>query len=213
MQVINNTTKIKCDIICGTGKQCNNFAMGKDNETHVCGLHVPIPGEELTDSSIICQHGAGSRDPCKFKARVLYNGKQLCCVHAKSELLKHLPITKKGPIIGRSRIISQPTVPIPNTQILSDEEMAHRLQEEFDRDQLIQPEESALGSRLEQNEFDLRTQRIKITNVNTNCAVCQESFTSGQDARMLPCCHIFHLDCIDQWLLQNPSCPNCRESI
>ena len=36
----------------------------------------------------------------------------------------------------------------------------------------------------------------------------------GEKVRVLPdCCHSFHLDCIDAWLLTNASCPSCRHSL
>ncbi|KAJ1655586.1 hypothetical protein IWQ61_004696 [Dispira simplex] len=40
------------------------------------------------------------------------------------------------------------------------------------------------------------------------CAVCFESFISGDTIRRLFCAHIYHVDCIDPWLLQVAStCP------
>ena len=37
--------------------------------------------------------------------------------------------------------------------------------------------------------------------------VCNLSF------RRLPCMHLFHVACVDQWLVQNKKCPICRVDI
>lgn len=48
---------------------------------------------------------------------------------------------------------------------------------------------------------------------NKECAVCLEGFKIGEVCRLLPICkHSFHVQCIDSWLLQTPSCPVCRTS-
>nr|DAD40336.1 TPA_asm: hypothetical protein HUJ06_014659 [Nelumbo nucifera] len=46
-----------------------------------------------------------------------------------------------------------------------------------------------------------------------NCAICLAEFEYGQTVRVLPRCkHIFHKDCIDQWLPARSSfCPVCRD--
>ncbi|KAJ8438133.1 hypothetical protein Cgig2_033012 [Carnegiea gigantea] len=46
------------------------------------------------------------------------------------------------------------------------------------------------------------------------CSVCLNDFQEREMLRVLPRCnHVFHLDCIDVWLLNNASCPLCRSSI
>ncbi|XP_053313238.1 E3 ubiquitin-protein ligase RNF43 [Spea bombifrons] len=45
------------------------------------------------------------------------------------------------------------------------------------------------------------------------CAVCLEEFSEGQDLRILPCCHEYHLACVDPWLRQNRTCPLCMYDI
>ncbi|XP_027160105.1 RING-H2 finger protein ATL10-like [Coffea eugenioides] len=48
---------------------------------------------------------------------------------------------------------------------------------------------------------------------NKECAVCLEGFKIGEVCRLLPICnHSFHVQCIDSWLQQTPSCPVCRTS-
>ena len=46
------------------------------------------------------------------------------------------------------------------------------------------------------------------------CAVCLNEFQEGEKLRIIPnCSHVFHIDCIDVWLLNNANCPLCRTSI
>eukprot|EP00903_Cladosiphon_okamuranus_P008118 g7819.t1 len=44
----------------------------------------------------------------------------------------------------------------------------------------------------------------------TECMVCLESYTAGDRVCRIPCGHAFHAECIENWLEQNPSCPECR---
>ncbi|XP_042479857.1 E3 ubiquitin-protein ligase SDIR1-like [Macadamia integrifolia] len=36
--------------------------------------------------------------------------------------------------------------------------------------------------------------------LQTSCVVCIDEFFEGMEVKMMPCSHIFHGDCIDQWL-------------
>lgn len=45
------------------------------------------------------------------------------------------------------------------------------------------------------------------------CPVCLNEMSIGDEARSLPCRHLFHKNCVDEWLRVNASCPTCRCSI
>ena len=45
---------------------------------------------------------------------------------------------------------------------------------------------------------------------NKECCVCLESHSIGSNATRLPCGHLFHRPCIENWITKNCTCPVCR---
>ncbi|KAG0049054.1 hypothetical protein BGZ89_004359 [Linnemannia elongata] len=45
------------------------------------------------------------------------------------------------------------------------------------------------------------------------CAICLGDYNPDETIRFLPCQHHFHLECVDQWLATDKSCPLCKHDI
>ena len=43
-----------------------------------------------------------------------------------------------------------------------------------------------------------------------NCIICLEDFKNGDKAIILPCIHLFHTNCIKNWLKTQNTCPICK---
>ena len=45
------------------------------------------------------------------------------------------------------------------------------------------------------------------------CSICLNDYEESEVVRVIPDCgHMFHKDCIDEWLRLHPTCPICRTS-
>ena len=47
------------------------------------------------------------------------------------------------------------------------------------------------------------------------CSICLEPFESGEEiawSKHMKCQHIFHSDCLEQWLMKHDDCPICRKA-
>uniref|UniRef100_A0A8C6TIB8 Ring finger protein 11a n=1 Tax=Neogobius melanostomus TaxID=47308 RepID=A0A8C6TIB8_9GOBI len=88
------------------------------------------------------------------------------------------------------------------------------------------PGESRLASQLTEEEQIRIAQRIgliqhlpkgiltlDLTHLTRKCVICMMDFEYGDPVRFLPCLHIYHVDCIDPWLMRSFTCPSCMEPV
>ncbi|XP_031842423.1 uncharacterized protein LOC116431318 isoform X2 [Nomia melanderi] len=70
---------------------------------------------------------------------------------------------------------------------------------------------------IERNTFPHKYKRVKkVENGESaleKCTICLSEFEDCECVRRLPCMHLFHIDCVDQWLRTNTRCPICRVDI
>jgi len=58
--------------------------------------------------------------------------------------------------------------------------------------------------------------RIKVTaydiaaNESAECSICLDELVAGQPALRIPCGHLYHEDCVKDWLRKSNECPVCR---
>jgi len=52
--------------------------------------------------------------------------------------------------------------------------------------------------------------RLVTVKTQDTCPICQEAMPVGSKAKMMPCGHLFHDDCLISWVSKNNSCPMCR---
>ncbi|GFT70083.1 e3 ubiquitin-protein ligase Arkadia [Nephila pilipes] len=70
---------------------------------------------------------------------------------------------------------------------------------------------------IERNTLPHKYKKIMKCNENEDnlekCTICLCEFEDDEDVRRLPCMHLFHIECVDQWLTTNKRCPICRVDI
>ena len=49
--------------------------------------------------------------------------------------------------------------------------------------------------------------------INDECSICLDKFKKNNIVNRLPCRHIFHQNCLRDWLKDNDTCPLCRNII
>jgi len=47
----------------------------------------------------------------------------------------------------------------------------------------------------------------------TDCPVCQEDFNKDEQLNRLECNHLFHKQCLKEWLERHNTCPMCRHEL
>lgn len=55
--------------------------------------------------------------------------------------------------------------------------------------------------------------QVQPTYQQPSCSICKENFDIHDTIRLLSCQHIYHKNCVDDWLKQHPRCPTCNKNI
>lgn len=61
--------------------------------------------------------------------------------------------------------------------------------------------------------FPFKKNNFNITNDTHNCIVCMCEIEDNEECKKLKCGHMFHSNCIDNWLRRTLECPMCRIEI
>lgn len=51
------------------------------------------------------------------------------------------------------------------------------------------------------------------SHLRSRCVICMVEFKIGEQVRYLPCMHVYHVLCIDNWLMRSFTCPSCMEPV
>jgi len=53
----------------------------------------------------------------------------------------------------------------------------------------------------------------RLINQDPECCICLAKYKDKEEVRQLPCSHLFHLKCVDQWLRIISCCPLCKQGL
>ena len=78
-----------------------------------------------------------------------------------------------------------------------------------------QKEWITLNIKAQSKNFRIETpntiQEMRINESNKTCSICITNFVKHDVVYSLPCKHIFHRNCVGDWLTINSTCPLCRD--
>jgi hypothetical protein len=56
----------------------------------------------------------------------------------------------------------------------------------------------------------IKNSSVKLNDVPSFCVVCQDDIVINDIVRNIKCSHSFHINCIDNWFIENKKCPICK---
>lgn len=72
------------------------------------------------------------------------------------------------------------------------------------------------AKRIESMSLCLCVWLARVSNLSSppcRCIICMIDFMIDDPVRFLPCMHIYHTKCIDDWLMRSFTCPTCMEPV
>jgi hypothetical protein len=103
----------------------------------------------------------------------------------------------------------------PNANGLSNQQEMNDTKKSIDKmhssiDMVVRPIITKIEPNISTKELNNGSEEIFRTTDKT-CALCIDDYEKGDIIRELKCGHLFHADCVDEWLLQvRRSCPVCN---
>jgi hypothetical protein len=73
--------------------------------------------------------------------------------------------------------------------------------------------ESDIAERVAESKKTSKSSLALVVEDPTLCQICQMDFECDEHIKILPCCHDFHVGCIDMWLKDNKTCCICKKSV
>ncbi|XP_058775857.1 probable E3 ubiquitin-protein ligase ZFP1 [Vicia villosa] len=107
-----------------------------------------------------------------------------------------------------------------NNHIFTSTSREHRAQRNRHRDEVILALEERMRAEARLTEEQIHTYIETETYVsnpnetstqNETCTICQEDYVEGEIIGRLDCKHLYHLECIKQWLMKKNTCPICKK--
>jgi len=95
------------------------------------------------------------------------------------------------------------------TDMFGDGEVADRIIQAQERHEQTGATASFLRSATNEHIWSEEV-HAQLQTEQTECVVCLCKFRDGDTVRCLPCQHVFHSDCVDEWLGRDSHCPLCR---
>ncbi|CAL1712341.1 unnamed protein product [Somion occarium] len=117
---------------------------------------------------------------------------------------KHDPIIEHPPPHPHSFL---PTLHTPGHARASSADSSRR---DLERGEVVEEEELRIRREQELEEEE----EPEWMEHQSECAICLEMFAKGERVRVLPCGHMFHLDEVDEWLINRKKlCPVCKADV
>ncbi|KAK3200147.1 hypothetical protein Dsin_023562 [Dipteronia sinensis] len=63
------------------------------------------------------------------------------------------------------------------------------------------------------SELDANINPTSANEEDPECCICLAKYREKEEVRQLPCSHMFHLKCVDQWLRIISCCPLCKQEL
>ncbi|CAK9302138.1 unnamed protein product [Gordionus sp. m RMFG-2023] len=79
--------------------------------------------------------------------------------------------------------------------------------------QLTEEEQVKIAKRIGLIQHLPRGKYDDLNKIDKECVICMVEFVKDEEIRYLPCMHIYHSKCIDDWLMRSFTCPSCMEPV